>query len=107
MYQLKRGAYDFVSFQQDSQWACYRYFTFPEAPKSLTVCVFTGAHGGRLEVRKGTPDGPVIGSATLPDTGWKWKEITFPVENGTMEKETLYLVASQAPFSVKYFRFAN
>ena len=107
MYQLKRGAYDFVSFQQDSQWACYRYFTFPEAPKSLTVSVFTGAHGGRLEVRKGTPDGPVIGSATLPDTGWKWKEITFPVENGTMEKETLYLVASQAPFSVKFFRFVN
>ena len=107
MYQLKRGAYDFVSFQEDGQWACYRYFTFPETPKVLTLSIFTGAHGGRLEVRKGAPDGPVVGAATLPDTGWKWKEIAIPVLDGAMEKETLYLVASQAPFSVKYFRFLN
>ena len=107
MYQLKRGAYDSVSFQQDGQWACYRYFTFREAPKNLVVSVFTGAHGGRLEVRKGAPDGPVIASATLPDTGWKWKKITIPVMTGSMDKETLYLVASQAPFSVKDFRFLN
>ena len=107
MYQLKRGAYDYVSFQEDGQWACYRYFTFPEAPKNLIVSIFTGAPGGLLEVRKGAPDGSVVGSVTLPDTGWKWKEIAIPVENGTMEKETLYLTASRAPFSVKYFRFVN
>ena len=48
-----------------------------------------------------------MANSRVPATGWKWKEITVPVENGTLEKETLYLVASQAPFSVKYFRFVN
>ena len=107
MYQLKRGAYDFVSFQQDGQWACYRYFTIPEAAEELTVSVLTGAPDRRLEVRRGAPDGPVIGSATLPDTGWKWKRISLSVESGRMEKETLYLVADRAPFSVKDFYFMN
>ena len=107
IYQLKQGAYSYVSFQEDGQWACYRYFSFPEAPKNLTLSIFTGNHEGVLEVRKGSPDGPVIASATLPDTGWKWKEITLPVQDAAMDRENLYLVASHAPLSVRYFRFGS
>lgn len=107
IYQLKKGAYSYVSFQEDGQWACYRYFSFPEAPKSLTLSIFTGSSGGVLEVRKGSPDGPVIASATLPDTGWKWKEITISVQDAVLDREDLYLVASRAPLSVRYFRFGS
>ena len=71
------------------------------------MSILTGAPDRRLEVRRGAPDGPVIGSATLPDTGWKWKRISLSVESGRMEKETLYLVADRAPFSVKDFYFIN
>ena len=107
MYQLKKDAYSFVSFQKDGQWACYRYFDLPEAAENLVVSIRTGAPGARLEVRRGAPDGPVIASATLPDTGWKWKRFGLSVENGVMEKETLYFVADRAPFSVKEFYFTN
>ena len=107
IYQLKKGAYSYISFREDGQWACYRYFSFPEAPNSLTLNILTGSTEGILEVRKGSPDGPIIASATLPDTGWKWKEITLSVECGPMERETLYLAASRAPPSVRSFRFGR
>ena len=75
------------------------------APRQFTICYQTHSAGSQLEVRKGSPDGPVVCSATLPDNGWKWKEIILPVQDGSMDKETLYLVATKAPLAVKYFRF--
>ena len=41
----------------------------------------------------------------VPDTGWKWKERKVPVQVAGEKKETIYLVAAKAPFSVKSFRF--
>ena len=105
IYQLKRGSQPFLSFQEDGQWACFRWFDFPVAPRQFTICYQTHSTGSQLEVRKGSPDGPVVCSATLPDNGWKWKEIILPVQDGSMDKETLYLVATKAPLAVKYFRF--
>ena len=105
MYQLKRGAYSYVTFQEAGQWACYRHFDFTQAPSCLTVSVQSGQSDGVLEVRKGSPDGPVIATLEIPDTGWKWKEKTATVQVEGSGKETLYLVARSAPFSVKYFTF--
>ena len=105
MFGIKRGEYSFVHFQEPGQWACYRYFDFTQAPSSLTVSVESGQPGGALEVHQGSPDGPVIATLEIPDTGWKWKERTITVQVEGSGKETIYLVASQAPFSVKYFRF--
>jgi hypothetical protein len=83
----------------------YRYFDFSEAPSSITIAVRAGQPGGRLELRQGAPDGPLTATLEVPDTGWKWKERKVPVQVDGNPKETIYLVATKAPFSVKLFRF--
>lgn len=107
MYQSKKGAYSFVTFQEDGQWACYRYFDLPEDVCNMVITFRTGEADTRLQVRRGAPDGPLVGSVMLPDTGWKWKTAALSVSGGAMEKETLYLVAGRAPFSVKNFYFVE
>ena len=105
MVELKRKEYPVIFFKADGQWTGYRYVDFSQAPATLTVCVKSGQPGGQLELRKGAPDGPVMATMEIPDTGWKWKEQTVPVQVDASGKEAVYLVAKTAPFRVKYFRF--
>ena len=105
MVELKRKEYPVIFFQADGQWTGYRYVDFSQTPATLTVCIKSGQPGGQLELRKGAPDGPVLATLEVPDTGWKWKEQTVPVQVDASGKEAVYLVAKVAPFRVKYFRF--
>ena len=105
MYQIREGEYPSILFGADGMWTCYRYVDFSKAPGSVTISVKSGQPGGVLQVRKDAPDGPVIATLDVPDTGWKWKERTVPVYTDPSGKEDVYLVAAKAPFSVKYFRF--
>lgn len=105
MVELKRKEYPVIFFKADGQWVGYRYVDFSWAPSTITVSVKSGQPGGKLEVRSGAPDGPVMATMEVPDTGWKWKEQTVPVQVDASGKEAVYLVAKVAPFRVKYFRF--
>ena len=69
------------------------------------LAVRAGQPGGRLELRQGAPDGPLMATLEVPDTGWKWKERKVAVQVTGEGKETIYLVGAKAPFSVKSFRF--
>lgn len=104
MVELKRGAYPVISFQADGQWTGYRFVDFSKAVTQLTVSVKSGQPGGRLELRQGTPDGPVIAALDIPDTGWKWKERSVSVQVEASGVEAVYLVAAHAPFQVKSFQ---
>lgn len=100
-----KGESEYVSFTDDGQWTGYRFLGLPETSGSLTVSIQAGQAGGILEVRTGAPEGPVIATLDIPDTGWKWKERTTAVRAEDSGGETLYLVAKSAPFSVKCFSF--
>ena len=67
------------------------------------MSIQAGQAGGQLEVRTGAPDGPVIATLDIPDTGWKWKNRTVPVQGTLSEDDGVYLVAKTAPFSVRSF----
>ena len=99
----RNGRYEYVSFTAPGQWAGYRFLGFPDNSSSLSVTILAGQPGGRLEVRAGVPDGPVVASLDISDTGWKWKERTIPVQGNLSGETALYLVAVHAPFSVKAF----
>jgi hypothetical protein len=105
MVELKRREYPVIHFKADGQWTGYRYVDFSGAPSSFTVSIKSGQPGGQLEVRTGSPDGPVIATLELPDTGWKWKQRTVHLQGNLSGKEEVFLVARQAPFRVKWFKF--
>jgi hypothetical protein len=102
---VKKGRAPFITFEADGQWVAYRYFDFTDASASVTIAVRAGQPGGRLELRQGAPDGPLMATLDIPDTGWKWKERKVSVQVDGNPKETIYLVGAKAPFSVKSFRF--
>ena len=103
LVQSRDGRYSYISFTAAGQWTGYRFLGFPKTPDSLTISVLAGQPGGRLEVRAGAPDGPVIATLEIPDTGWKWKERTIPVQGTLAEDDAVFFVAVDAPFSVKSF----
>ena len=105
MVEPSRGEYPVIHFKSDGQWVGYRYLDFSQGLVSFKVSIKSGQPGGRLEVRKGAPEGPVIATLDIPDTGWKWKEKTVPVQVDISDKDAVYLVAVRAPFRVKSFKF--
>ncbi len=105
MYKIERGRCSYISFAEDGLWVGYRYVDFSKGFSGVTVSVMSGNSEGILEVRKGSPDGEVLATLEIPDTGWKWKEISATVEAEGSSREDVYLVAKRAPFSVKYFKF--
>ena len=105
MVELSRGEYPVIHFKSNGQWTGYRYVDFSKPLTGLTVSIKSGQPDGLLEVRKGSPDGPLIATLEIPDTGWKWKERTVPVKVDVSEKDAVYMVAKSAPFRVKSFKF--
>ena len=105
MVEQSRGEYPVIHFKSNGQWTGYRYVDFSKPLTGLSVSIKSGQPDGLLEVRKGSPDGPVIATLEVPDTGWKWKEKTVPVQVDITDKDAVYLVAKSAPFRVKSFKF--
>lgn len=105
MVELKRGEYPVIHFKADGQWTGYRYVDFSKPLSGINVCFKSGQPGGQLELRKGAPDGPVLATLEIPDTGWKWKERFVPLQMEVSGQDAVYLVAACAPFRVKYFIF--
>ncbi|MEO3850324.1 PQQ-dependent sugar dehydrogenase [Streptomyces sp. B8F3] len=67
-----------------------------EKVKSFTARVSSGGVGGTLQIRAGSPTGPVLGSATVPVTGsWeKFTDVTGSVSGAEAATTTLYVTFS-------------
>lgn len=75
----------------------------------ITFRVASIANGGTLEIRQGSPDGPVLGSVAVPVTGGgqNWTLVTAPVTDPGVTHE-LFLVArggSGDLFNLDWFEF--
>ncbi|CCK26910.1 ricin B lectin [Streptomyces davaonensis JCM 4913] len=83
-----------------------------EKVKSFTARVSSGGVGGTLQIRAGSPTGPVLGSAAVANTGsWEsFKTVTGTVSGAAAETTTLYLTFSGGSgklFDVDSFSFTT
>jgi hypothetical protein len=90
-------------------WAAYKYLDFGSGPSKFAATASCPG-GGRIELRLGSPDGPVIGSCAVPDTGVESKYVTAacPVQK-TGGIHALYLIftglGDGAAMNVARFQF--
>ncbi|MBP5879546.1 PQQ-dependent sugar dehydrogenase [Streptomyces scabiei] len=77
----------------DGDWISFEPYVLSDVTK-LTARISSGGTGGTLEVRAGSPTGPLLGSATVPVTGgWdSFKDVTADLSKGPRGSTTLYLV---------------
>ncbi|WP_452176640.1 ThuA domain-containing protein [Georgenia satyanarayanai] len=63
--------------------------------------------GGTVEVRTGSPDGPAIGSVTVPAGGWQqWANYDFDLpDDVTTETGSLYFVMTSGQVNVNWVQF--
>uniref|UniRef100_A0AAU3GM69 ThuA domain-containing protein n=1 Tax=Streptomyces sp. NBC_01401 TaxID=2903854 RepID=A0AAU3GM69_9ACTN len=77
----------------DGDWISFTPYNLTGADK-LTARISSGGAGGSLEVRTGSADGTLLGSATVPVTGgWEtFEDVDVALENIPEETTDLYLV---------------
>lgn len=73
-------------------WTAYSPVNFLNI-EELRFRVQSAGGGGTIEVRKDGPDGELLGSATVPDTGGAWTFVSTPVEDPG-DTFTVYLLFS-------------
>jgi PKD repeat protein/glucose/arabinose dehydrogenase/type 1 glutamine amidotransferase len=87
-------------------WAAYEPINLTGI-QSVTLRVASGQAGGTVELRNGSPAGPVLGTAHVPDTGGatRWRDVTVPVSAST-QTMSLYLVfTGTANFRLNFLEF--
>ncbi|MFF3403632.1 PQQ-dependent sugar dehydrogenase [Streptomyces sp. NPDC002659] len=95
----------------DGDWISFDTYRLDRV-KSFTARVSSGGSGGTLQIRAGSPTGPVLGSAAVENTG-SWETFTTvsgEVSGAAAEKTTLYLTFSGGPgglFDVDSFTFTT
>ncbi|WP_414719180.1 ThuA domain-containing protein, partial [Streptomyces sp.] len=82
-----------VGFIHNGSWVAYKPYDLGDATK-LTARVSSAGAGGTLEVRSGSSDGKLLGSAKVPVTGsWeKFTDVSTNLTNPPAGTTTLYLV---------------
>ncbi|MEV6406572.1 PQQ-dependent sugar dehydrogenase [Streptomyces bobili] len=95
----------------DGDWISFEPYRL-EKVKSFTARVSSGGVGGTLQIRAGSPTGPVLGSAAVPATGgWEtFTTVTGTVSGAKAETTTLYLTFSGGSgklFDVDSFNFTT
>ncbi len=62
--------------------------------RSIKVRASSGGSGGKVEIRTGAVDGPLVGSVEVPTTGgWdKFQEFTSPITAPNQDRADVYLV---------------
>lgn len=93
----------------NGDWISFKPYRL-ERVKSFTVRVSSGGVGGTLQIRAGSPTGPVLGSADVPNTGsWEtFTRVTGEVSGAAAEATALYLTFSGGSgilFDVDSFTF--
>ncbi|MGH2945489.1 MAG: ThuA domain-containing protein, partial [Solirubrobacteraceae bacterium] len=88
----------------DGDWAAYEPVNFTGID-SISFRVASTQEGGAIELRKGSPTGELLGTATVPSTGstQRWTDVTVDAP-ATAETMSLYLVfTGNANFRLNFF----
>ncbi|WP_316316051.1 carbohydrate-binding protein, partial [Clavibacter michiganensis] len=77
----------------DGDWISFSPYKF-DGQKKLTVRASSGGAGGYIEVRTGSPTGPLHGSAYIPPTGsWEtFQNVDVPLRALPKKTTDVYLV---------------
>jgi glucose/arabinose dehydrogenase len=86
----------------EGDWTAYRPVDLLNIDE-IGLRVRSQGDGGAVELRQNAPDGELLGSVEVPDTGGEWETVSTEVEDPGAPFE-LYLVFSGAePFDLNYF----
>jgi len=82
-----------IGWIEDGDWARYDSVDFGAGTERVELRVASATRGGRIELRLGAPDGKLLGTAEVSNTGdWqKWESVTAEIEP-TRGTATLFLV---------------
>ena len=87
-----------VGFIENGDWVGYQALNVAGA-RSLSVRVSSGGAGGRIDVRAGSPTGPVLGSVPVPATGgWDNYTTVSGLLSGTASGPLFLVFAGGAGF---------
>ena len=83
-------------------WAVYRAFDFDSGAAALRASV-AAPGGAKVTVHLDRPDGPVLGTLTLGDTGGpdRFCDVTCPVDQSQAAVRDVYLVFARLVFDPK------
>ena len=100
-----------VGYIENGDWISFKPYLLTNATK-LTARIASGAAGGTLEVRAGSPTGTLLGSAAVPATGgWEsFQDVSANLTNRPAGTTTLHLVfkgGSGSLFDIDDFTFTT
>jgi len=74
----------YVESMKNKSWVCFYNFDFGAGAASFEIEVASAGKGGLIELRVDSPDGQIIGSTAVSNTGGekaRWKKQTGPIMN--------------------------
>ena len=85
--------YEFLSYTQNGDSAGFKYLDFGKGVSQFQASISSLTDSGYIEIRVDSPDGNIIGSCKVPNTGgWqKWLNISCDVNN-TVGVHAVYLI---------------
>ncbi|MFA5817623.1 MAG: carbohydrate-binding protein, partial [Bacteroidales bacterium] len=91
-----------VGFIKKGNWLQYNGLDFGSKTDSITMRVASASHGGLIEFRLDSPEGPVIGTCTVNDTqGWQsWINITVSIKPTGGVHALIFKFLEKPPISV-------
>ena len=92
----------------DGGWVSYTPYLLSNAT-DFTARVSSAGGSGTIEVRAGAPDGAVLGTVEVGDTGGAetYQDLTTTLANQPAESTTLYLVFTGGTFNLDDFTFST
>jgi cytochrome c len=89
----------------EGSWSRYDPVNFTDIDQ-ITFRVASGAEGGAIELRSGAPDGDLLGTAEVPDTGgvnsWADVSVDAPETTDTLDLHLVY--TGEADFRLNFFQ---
>ena len=87
-----------IGWIRDGSWLRYEKVDFGAGSESVELRAASASSGGRIELRLGKPEGELLGSCTVPNTGGWQSWVTFKVKVKPLSgAQTLCLVFRGAP----------
>jgi hypothetical protein len=96
----------FVRNMVGESYAVFENVAFSSGASSVTARVASAVANGTIEFRLDTPDGPLLGTIPVGNTGgWQsWQTVTVPV-SGAVGTRRLHVVFKNAESNLNWFQF--